>query len=121
MLTYDLNRRGEQSIYEYLYQCIRSDILDGVLTAGERLPSKRSLAHHLNIGVITVANAYEQLLTEGYNRTPSPARPRRMARTVKIFRFMHFSLPLYQKQKIRLPARRFAGDSSFDTASASVS
>ena len=69
MLTYDLNRRGEQSIYEYLYQCIRSDILDGVLTAGERLPSKRSLAHHLNIGVITVANAYEQLLTEGYIRS----------------------------------------------------
>lgn len=62
-----------------------------------------------------------QLLTEGYNRTPSPARPRRRARMVKIFRFMHFSLPLYQKQKIRLPTRRFAGDSSFDTASASFS
>ena len=48
--------------------CIRQDIQTGVLTAGERLPSKRSLARHLNIGVITVANAYEQLLTEGYIR-----------------------------------------------------
>ena len=65
MLTYDLNHRGQSSIYEYLYQCIRQDIQTGVLTAGERLPSKRSLARHLNIGVITVANAYEQLLTEG--------------------------------------------------------
>lgn len=68
MLTYDLNHRGQSSIYEYLYQCIRQDIQTGVLTAGERLPSKRSLARHLNIGVITVANAYEQLLTEGYIR-----------------------------------------------------
>ena len=67
-LTYDLNHRGQSSIYEYLYQCIRQDIQTGVLTAGERLPSKRSLARHLNIGVITVANAYEQLLTEGYIR-----------------------------------------------------
>ena len=68
MLTYDLNHRGQSSIYEYLYQCIRQDIQTGVLAAGERLPSKRSLARHLNIGVITVANAYEQLLTEGYIR-----------------------------------------------------
>ena len=68
MLTYDLNNRGNLSIYEYLYQCIRQDILSGELRAGERLPSKRSLARHLSVGVITVANAYEQLLTEGYLR-----------------------------------------------------
>ena len=34
MLTYDLNHRGQSSIYEYLYQCIRQDIQTGVLTAG---------------------------------------------------------------------------------------
>lgn len=66
MLTYDLNKRGETPLYDYLYQCIREDIIEGRLEAGEKLPSKRSLARHLNLGVITVTNAYEQLMTEGY-------------------------------------------------------
>lgn len=29
MLTYDLTQRAQLSIYEYLYQCIKQDILDG--------------------------------------------------------------------------------------------
>ena len=66
MLTYDLNRRGNLPLYDYLYQCIKQDIIHGQLQPGERLPSKRTLARHLSIGVITVANAYAQLLTEGY-------------------------------------------------------
>lgn len=44
MLTYDLDRRGKLARYDYLYRCIREDILAGRLTAGEKLPSKRSLA-----------------------------------------------------------------------------
>ena len=66
MLTYDLDQRGSTPLYEYLYQCIRQDIIDGALHAGERLPSKRTLAQHLSIGLITVANAYAQLAVEGY-------------------------------------------------------
>ena len=66
MLTYDLDQRGSTPLYEYLYQCIRQDIITGVLHAGERLPSKRALAQHLSIGIITVANAYAQLAVEGY-------------------------------------------------------
>ena len=66
MLTYDLDQRGSTPLYEYLYQCIRQDIITGVLHAGERLPSKRTLAQHLSIGIITVANAYAQLAVEGY-------------------------------------------------------
>ncbi len=66
MLTYDLNKRGSIPLYDYLYQCIKQDIIQGKLQAGERLPSKRTLARHLSVGVITVANAYAQLLTEGY-------------------------------------------------------
>ncbi|MGE4353484.1 MAG: PLP-dependent aminotransferase family protein [Oscillospiraceae bacterium] len=66
MLTYDLNRRGKTPIYDYLYRCIKQDIISGEIQAHEQLPSKRSLARHLNIGVITVANAYAQLLMEGY-------------------------------------------------------
>lgn len=66
MLTYDLTQRGTTPLYDYLYQCIRQDIITGVLQAGERLPSKRTLAQHLSVGIITVANAYAQLAVEGY-------------------------------------------------------
>ena len=66
MLTYDLDKRGSTPLYDYLYQCIRQDIISGKLQAGERLPSKRTLAQHLSVGIITVANAYAQLAVEGY-------------------------------------------------------
>ena len=66
MRTYALENRGRAPLYEYLYRCIRGDILDGTLTAGERLPSKRALAEHLHISVMTVEGAYQQLEAEGY-------------------------------------------------------
>ena len=72
MLTYDLEERGGLSLYEYLYRRLRDDILRGVLPAGERLPSKRALAEHLRVSVITVEGAYQQLEAEGY----VDARPR---------------------------------------------
>ena len=64
MRTYALENRGRAPLYEYLYRCIRGDILDGTLTAGERLPSKRALAEHLHISVMTVEGAYQQLEAE---------------------------------------------------------
>ena len=66
MLTYTLEKSGDTSLYEQLYRHIKRDILSGNLTAGEKLPSKRSLAAHLRLSVITVKNAYEQLVAEGY-------------------------------------------------------
>lgn len=66
MLIYDLENRGKASLYEYLYHCIREDILNGTLKAGERLPSKREMACSHKIAVITVENAYAQLQIEGY-------------------------------------------------------
>lgn len=66
MLTYPLEERGGLPLYEYLYRRIRADILNGTLTAGERLPSKRALSEHLHISVITVESAYQQLEAEGY-------------------------------------------------------
>ena len=67
MLTYDLTARKEP-LYEALYHCIRKDILSGVLSPGEKLPSKRALAEHLEISKVTVENAYAQLAAEGYLR-----------------------------------------------------
>ena len=66
MLTYDFEKRGKMSLYEYLYNCIKNDILSGKIKAGEKLPSKRTMAKNHNISVITVENAYAQLLVEGY-------------------------------------------------------
>ena len=89
MLTYPMEERGDLPLYEYLYRRIREDILSGKLTAGERLPSKRALAEHLHLSVITVEGAYAQLEAEGYlytlpkrgffvsqvDRTPAPQAP----------------------------------------------
>ena len=66
MLTYELKKAPGVPLYEALYRCIRSDILSGKLPAGEKLPSKRALAAHLEISVITVEAAYSQLAAEGY-------------------------------------------------------
>ncbi len=73
MLTYDMEDRGGTPLYEYLYRCIREDIRSGALPPGEKLPSKRALAEHLRVSVITVESAYAQLEAEGYVR----AEPRR--------------------------------------------
>lgn len=66
MLTYNMENRGAQSKFEYLYALIRADIRAGRLLPGERMPSKRALAEHLGVSVITVESAYTQLVMEGY-------------------------------------------------------
>lgn len=66
MLTYSFDDRGMDFLYEHLYKEIKNDILIGNLKAHEKLPSKRALAAHLNVSVVTVENAYSQLLAEGY-------------------------------------------------------
>ena len=68
MLTYALKKAPGVPLYEALYRSIRQDILSGTLQAGEKLPSKRALAVHLEVRKITVETAYNQLLAEGYIR-----------------------------------------------------
>jgi len=69
LLTYELKKAPGIPLYEALYRCIRADILGGKLRAGEKLPSKRALATHLQVSKITVEGAYNQLLSEGYIRS----------------------------------------------------
>ena len=66
MRTYVLDPAEKMPLYEQLYRALKEDILAGALAGGEKLPSKRALAEHLNVSRITVENAYNQLLTEGY-------------------------------------------------------
>lgn len=63
---YDVEKRGDKPIYEYLYMCIRDDIVSGRIKGGEKLLSKRRLAQQEGVALITVENAYAQLLVEGY-------------------------------------------------------
>ncbi len=65
-MIYDLEKRGKLPLYEYLYLCIREDVLNGTLRPGEKLPSKRELARSHDVALITVENAYAQLIIEGY-------------------------------------------------------
>jgi GntR family transcriptional regulator/MocR family aminotransferase len=53
-------------LYRRIFEAIRVEILRGNLGAGARLPSSRALAKQLSVSRITVVNAYEQLLAEGY-------------------------------------------------------
>ncbi len=69
MLTYELKKERGLPLYESLYRCIRQDIWDGKLQPGEKLPSKRALAQHLELGKTTVEAAYAQLLSEGFIRS----------------------------------------------------
>ncbi len=66
MITYSFSDIGSDSLYEHLYKCIKNDIISGALSAGTKLPSKRSFASNLGISTITVENAYQQLIAEGY-------------------------------------------------------
>ena len=66
MLTYSFSDLGTDSLYEHLYKSIKNDIINGTLTSGSKLPSKRTFAKNLNISTITIENAYAQLIAEGY-------------------------------------------------------
>ena len=66
MLTYSFDNKGKDSLYEYLYKNIKNDIISEKLRNHEKLPSKRALAEHLGVSTITVENAYNQLVAEGY-------------------------------------------------------
>ena len=65
MLTYNYENR-DVPLYEYVYKCIKNDILCGNLKQGEKLPSKRTFAKNNGVSTITIQNAYEQLISEGY-------------------------------------------------------
>lgn len=66
MLTYNFNKDTKLPLYVVLYNHIKNDIENGTIPANTKLPSKRSLADHLKISVMTVQNAYAQLIAEGY-------------------------------------------------------
>ena len=65
MLTYSL-ADDDGPLYKSLYSHIKQDIYEGRLKSNEKMPSKRTFAKNLGVSTITVENAYDQLIEEGY-------------------------------------------------------
>lgn len=66
MFTCDFSKKGSMTFCDFLIESIKSKIIDGSLKPNEKLPSKRSLSAHLGVSVITVQNAYSELISQGY-------------------------------------------------------
>ena len=66
MFTCDFSKRGNLTLSDFLYENLKQNILEQKFKPNEKLPSKRNLSNHLGISVITVANTYERLISEGY-------------------------------------------------------
>lgn len=65
-ITMNLNAKLHIPLYEQIYQYLKQEICLGRMICGEKLPSTRALAKHLEVSRSTVEVAYEQLLSEGY-------------------------------------------------------
>ena len=64
-----ISNAGGTPIYEQIATQIKSQILSGALSAGDALPSIRTLARELRISVITTKRAYEELERDGFIET----------------------------------------------------
>ena len=64
-----LSQKTDKPIYTQIYEQIASQIMNGVLAPGEKLPPIRTVAVNLRISVIPVKQAWEQLEREGFIAT----------------------------------------------------
>lgn len=64
-----VSNSSDQPIYEQIASQIRTQVLDGRLAEGDRLPSIRALATQLRISAITTKRAYQELEAQGYIHT----------------------------------------------------
>ncbi|CAI8937190.1 PLP-dependent aminotransferase family protein [Pseudomonas donghuensis] len=62
----ELDRDSATPLYRQLYLQIRKQILTGRLQGGIRLPSTRTLSQELQLSRITLLNAFDQLIAEGF-------------------------------------------------------
>jgi GntR family transcriptional regulator/MocR family aminotransferase len=61
-----LSQQENMPLHRQLYEAMRRAILDGKLSAGDRLPSSRELTQDLGLSRNTVVAALNQLSVEGY-------------------------------------------------------
>lgn len=64
-----ISNHSDIPIYQQIVDHIRQNIVDGILSSGDALPSIRLLAKELSVSVITTKKAYEILEEQGYIKT----------------------------------------------------
>ncbi|MBK1880165.1 PLP-dependent aminotransferase family protein [Pelagicoccus mobilis] len=60
---------GKRPAYRLVYETFRDAVRKGQLSAGQIVPSSRELAKRYGVARITITQAYEQLIAEGYLET----------------------------------------------------
>lgn len=66
MKYFQIDKTKQNYLYQQIYKNFKKLILEGKFSTHYKLPSKRELAEELKVSINSVANAYEQLLEEGY-------------------------------------------------------
>ena len=66
MISMEFDYNSGKSLYVQLYDYLKTEITEGRIVTGERLPSLRNMAQNLGVSVTTVKAAYDQLMVEGY-------------------------------------------------------
>ena len=64
-----ISNNRDKPIYEQIVSQIKNMIMSEELLAGDSLPSMRSLAKSIQVSVITVQRAYEELQRDGFIET----------------------------------------------------
>lgn len=65
-MNYSIDNTKREPAYIQLYRFLVKDIVSGVYSFGERLPSKRTIASDTGVSVITAEHALALLADEGY-------------------------------------------------------
>ena len=65
-MRYTIDSTKSTPAYLQLYLQVREDIVNGLYTYGEKLPSKRTVADDVGVSTVTVEHAYALLCDEGY-------------------------------------------------------
>ena len=60
-----INHTSIEPIYEQIIAQIKAEVIEGRMTAGDALPSVRTLSRELKISALTVKKAYDNLEEEG--------------------------------------------------------
>ena len=65
-MLWNIDFRDKRPIYEQIVSGMEGEILRGIMTPDEPLPSVRSLAMELSINPNTIQKAYRQMESDGY-------------------------------------------------------
>lgn len=95
MLTIGIDTKKKEPIYEQIYKYIRDEIKQGSLSCGNKLPSSRKLAEHLDVSRNTVDLAYGQLVSEGYIES----KPKRGYYVSKLDEILDFTAEITEEEE----------------------